>query len=540
MKKIILSSVLVFCVSIVFAQSTEQGKQELYYQKYQTAAKTFEAVLQQKPDDGEALYGLAYAYLHNGKLEKAKQQIQQAPASVQNNPFYQAARGYVLLSEGKKDSAALYFTQALNETKEKDADVLSAIAQAEIEAKDGNANYAIELLDKAIKRDKRNAHLYVWKGNAYRKLDNGTEAFKAYQDALEKDDKIAAASYQLGNIFVTQKNEDVYLKHFQKAIDDDKNYAPAYYGLYIHHFYKDPAKAMAYFRQYVSLTDASIENDYAYTDLLYLNKQYKEAIAEADKIKLKEADSLQARIYKLLAYSTAGLGDTAKAIGFMQQYFSQEEDSNFVVKDFESMGNYFRATDNNDSAIVYLQKAAEMEKDPAAQFSYYKTLAGLAHELKNYSAEAKWLGKYYNGNKKASNVDQFNWAIAHYRAEEYAQADSVFGTYVKEHPEQGFGYYWQARSNAMMDKEMTQGLAVPYYQKLTEVMQNDTANASYKKWMVEAYGYIAAYNANTKKDYPMAISFFQKLLEVDPQNADAQKYIAVLEQRGAKDEAKTN
>jgi cytochrome c-type biogenesis protein CcmH/NrfG len=60
------------------------------------------------------------------------------------------------------------------------------------------------------------------------------------------------------------------------------------------------------------------------------------------------------------------------------------------------------------------------------------------------------------------------------------------------------------------------------------------------RWMVEAYGYIAAYNANTKKDYPMAISFFQKLLEVDPQNADAQKYIAVLEQRGAKDEAKTN
>jgi hypothetical protein len=337
---------------------------------------------------------------------------------------------------------------------------------------------------------------------------------------------------------VTQKNEDVYLKHFQKAIDDDKNYAPAYYGLYIHHFYKDPAKAMAYFRQYVSLTDASIENDYAYTDLLYLNKQYKEAIAEADKIKLKEADSLQARIYKLLAYSTAGLGDTAKAIGFMQQYFSQEEDSNFVVKDFESMANYFRATHNNDSAIVYLQRAAELEKDPAAQYNYYKTLAGLAHELKNYSAEAKWLGKYYNGNNKASNVDQFNWAIAHYRAEEYAQADSVFGTYVKEHPEQGFGYYWQARSNAMMDKEMTQGLAVPYYQKLTEVMQSDTANASYKKWMVEAYGYIAAYNANTKKDYPMAISYFQKVLEVDPQNADAQKYISVLEQRGAKDEAK--
>ena len=90
----------------------------------------------------------------------------------------------------------------------------------------------------------------------------------------------------------------------------------------------------------------------------------------------------------------------------------------------------------------------------------------------------------------------------------------------------------------MMDKEMEQGLAVPYYEKLTEVMQGDTANGSYKKWMAEAYGYMAAYNANTKKDYALAISYFQKVLEVDPENADAKKYIALLEQRGAKDEAK--
>ena len=90
----------------------------------------------------------------------------------------------------------------------------------------------------------------------------------------------------------------------------------------------------------------------------------------------------------------------------------------------------------------------------------------------------------------------------------------------------------------MMDKEMEQGLAVPYYEKLTEVMQGDTASGSYKNCMAVAYGYMAAYNANTKKDYALAISYFQKVLEVDPENADAKKYIALLEQRGAKDEAK--
>ena len=175
-----------------------------------------------------------------------------------------------------------------------------------------------------------------------------------------------------------------------------------------------------------------------------------------------------------------------------------------------------------------------------ALYPHYKTLALFAHDLKDYSAEAKWLKKYYTGNIKAGNIDLFNWGIAHYRAEEYAGADTVFGLYVRDHPEQGFGYYWQARSKAMLDKEMTEGLAVPYYQKLIEVNQTDTAHANYKKWMVEAFGYIAAYNANTKKDYPQAISYFQKLLEVDPENADAKKYISLLEKRGEKDEVRNN
>jgi Flp pilus assembly protein TadD len=197
MKKIILSVGLIFSCSALFAQSIEQGRQELYYKKYQTAAKTFQTALQQKPEDGEALYGLVYAWLHADEPEKARQSLQQFSSAAQTNPYYKTALGYILLSEGKKDSAAIYFTQALDATKEKDAGVLAAVAQAEIEAKEGDANYALQLLEKAMKRDKRNADLYVFRGDAYRKLDNGTEAFRAYQEALEKNDKLAVASYQL-------------------------------------------------------------------------------------------------------------------------------------------------------------------------------------------------------------------------------------------------------------------------------------------------------------------------------------------------------
>jgi hypothetical protein len=87
---------------------------------------------------------------------------------------------------------------------------------------------------------------------------------------------------------------------------------------------------------------------------------------------------------------------------------------------------------------------------------------------------------------------------------------------VAKYPEQGFGYYWQAKSKALQDEEMTQGLAVAVYEKLAEVLQKNTADANYKKWTVEAYGYLATYQVNTQKNFRAAIDCFNKLLAIDP------------------------
>src|SRR5207237_6331810 len=109
----------------------------------------------------------------------------------------------LLLAENKKDSATIYFNQALDKTKEKDPEILLAIANAHITTKPGDANYAISLLHKAIKKDKKNPALYVALGDAYRKPGNGSEAYKSYQEAIDQDNKYAAALYRMGKIFVS-------------------------------------------------------------------------------------------------------------------------------------------------------------------------------------------------------------------------------------------------------------------------------------------------------------------------------------------------
>ncbi|MBD0288717.1 MAG: tetratricopeptide repeat protein [Flavisolibacter sp.] len=539
MKKIILSGFLLVCFAVVQAQSVEQGIKQIYYGRYQSAANTLKAVVQQNPNDAEAWYWLTNAFLQQDAVEETRNHLHKAPVTVNDQPFYKVAYGSLLLNENKGDSAALFFDAALKDTKEKNPAILSAVARAHINAKEGNGEYAVDLVQKAIKKDKKNARLYVLLGNAYRKLNKGSEAFEAYKEALDKDDQLASAYYRLGKIFVTQKNADVYLDYFNKAVAADKKYAPAYYELYHHYFFHDPAKAMKIYKQYQSLSDHSIANDYAYTDLLYLNKNYTEAIQNANKLMDKEKENIEPRMYKLLAYSYAGLKDTTKAISYMQQYFTREADSNFVIKDFETMADLYAAADGmTDSSYVYYERAAAMEKDPEAAAAYYKKMATLAQSLKDYPAQAKWLGQYYANSKNATNVDLFNWGLAQYLSENFTQADSIFGVYVEKYPEQGYGYYWQARSNAALDKEMKDGLAVPYYKKLIEVMGKDSTDANYKKWLVEAYAYLAAYATNTQKDYAEAVDYFEKLLQIDPENSDAKKYINILEKNLANRESK--
>lgn len=527
MKKIIITTAFLSVAALLHAQA--DGNQQLYYERFTSAENTFHQVLQQQPDNAPAWMGLAKAYIGQARFQKAADSLAAAPASVKNNPVYQAAYGATLLQAGKKNSAQIFFNQSLQQTRERDAAVLAAIAWAHIQAEKGDAAYAVSLLEKAIRRDKHSAEYYVLLGDAWLKQANGSEAYRAYQEAIAKDKNYAAAYHKTGLIFLSQKNPEMYLQYFNKAIAADANYAPSLYRLYAHEFYHDPAKAMVYYNDYAAKSDPSVQTAYDLTDLLYLNKEYDKAIRKAQELAATEGEKTEPRLFKLLGYSYAGLKDTAKAIMYMNQYFETEEDSNIISKDHVALSEFYGSTGNDSLAMVHLGQATTLEKDSAVLYGYFKKLAAQAGKLKDYTAQAKWMQQYYNRNEQATNLDLFNWALAHLRAEEYAAADSVFGMYVAKYPEQSFGYYWQAKAKAMLDKEMTQGLAIPAYQKLAEVLQQNTADANYKKWLVEAYAYLAAYEANTEKDYAQAVDYFEKVLEVDPENESAKKYIAILE-----------
>jgi len=536
MKRMLFVAGMIFLMGGLEAQSIADVRKLLYYERYDGAAHQLQTLLKADPGNAEAWWLLTQVYLHRHQLQTIKDSLQLLPPAVAGQSFALCARGRLLLETKQKDSAAYYFNKALAITREKDPLILLAIAQAHQDADAGDAQYAVELLDKAIKRDKHNPELYVQLGDAWRKLQDGGESFKAYQDALAQDSKYAKALYKSGKIFVTQNNTEQYLKYFNDAVSADSLYAPAWYELYYHYYFRDVNKAMDNLNHYIAASDPGVQNDYLVTDLLYSSRKYEDAIHKAQQLIGRQAAASEPRLYKLIAYSYKELHDSTKALDAMQQYFRQQNDTAFVLKDYETMGEIYESLSRPDSAAHYYVLAGRMEKDSLKHKAYAKRLAALYKTQKDYSNQALWLGEYYQGNAGATNLDLFNWGLAHYMAKEYPMADSVFALYETKYPDQDFGYYWRARSDVAIDTAMQTGLAIPHYMKLIELSEKDTTNKANRKHLVEAYGYIAAYKANTQKDYAGAIDYFEKLLALDPNNADAQRYIAILRKNLIKNE----
>jgi tetratricopeptide (TPR) repeat protein len=511
-----------------FSQSVGEGIRLYDQEKYISAAAALEKTVGQNPADLNAWFLLARSYsaaAHPGKVIALTDRIS---PELRNQPGYHLVSGYAALNKGDTVAAQHSFLAALGNARKKDPAIQLAIAQAHIDAEKGNLYTALSLLDAAENRDGKNPAIFLAMGDAYRRLFNGSEAFRNYTRAIELDQRNPVPYYKIGKIYQTQNNVDVYNEYYHKALAVDPAFAPVYFQQYYACYFKDVTKALEPLQQFIRLSDPDIKNNYLLTDLLYINKKYPESISEAKKILAAEKDSVKPRIYKLLAYSYDGTGDSVNAETYITKYFSIAHDSTIAPDDMALRARLLEKRGEDSLALVWHTKAFRLEKDSARKADFTRKLIAFNKARKQYAEQAYWYEQLHGQRVPLSNVDIFNWGVANYNAQLYVMADSVFAMYQQRYPEQTFGYYWRARSNAAIDTAMELGLAVPHYENLVQVAEKDTANANNKKWLIQAYGYIAAYKVNAEKRYDDALAYYDKILALDPGNDDAVKYKDVL------------
>lgn len=536
MKKITFILLLVITAGNgLLAQSVDQGRRFFYYERYNSAKDQFQKVLAANPNNIDAVYWLGQTMIEMKDSMAAKDLYQKSLATNGNAPLLLVGTGQIELMENKTNDARQRFETALSLTKNKDVNVVNAIARANVEAVNGDANYALAKLNAlgTEKKDIRNADSYLREGEAHRKLIDGGGAVTAFQKALTIDPKLAEAKYEIGRVYLTQNNPEYFLPAFQEAVQLDPNYAPAYYQLYYYWYTRDVNKSKEFFDKYLAVADAKPENEYDRISLLFAARNYQSAVDSAKQKITQLGDKADPRYAKLVAYSYDALNDSTNAKTYLDQYFAKQKPEGFVPQDYVFSAKLLSKFPGNEAAAFKsYETAVQLDTALQSKLALMAEAAAFAAKAGNRGAQAEWLSRIYSTKKEPSNRDLYDLGFAHYQAGNYQTADSIFcGVYSQKFPTEIFGYLWCARSAQQLDTTMEKGTAVEPYKKL--IAYADTVKEKYKAQLIQAHGYLATYYANITKQKDSAIAQLQSVIELDPSNADAPKYIEALKKPAA-------
>jgi len=533
--------------NVAFAQSVDQGKKFLYYQRYKSAKDVFDKILASNPNNIDAIYWDGQTLLAMKDSVAAQDLYSKALQTNGNAPLLLAGMGNVELRLGKTADARQHFETAISLSKGKDIDVLNAVADANIDARAGDATYAIDKLNQATQIKKFNdATTYVLMGDAYRKLIDGGNAVQSYNKALGIDPKNAEAEYKIGKIYLTQNNKEFFLPAFQKATEMDPAYAPAYYEIFYYYYNHwnadDVPKAKDALDKYVANSDPGAYVDLLQTDFLIVTGKFADAKAKAQAIISAQGAKVDPNFYKKVAYCCDTLGDAACATQNIATYFTRQDPAAVTPLDYVLRASIeSKSTDSATRNQAFGDYTLAMQKDtlPEDKAKYMAQAVDLAKKLGNKKAQADLAGIAYAAKANPTQTDLYNWGISNYQAGAYKTADSIFcGLYESKFPNEIYGYLWCARSKqAQDDSTNSQGLAVGAYDKLAEFARGFDSTAKvagtadsikYKGQILTSYFFLAQYYNDIKKEKSTAVGYLEKVLEVDPTNQTAAKFIKIL------------
>ena len=533
MYKMKLSFVLVsfFVTTILSAQTLQDGRKFLYQQRFQSARETMEKVVAAAPTNPEAIYWLAQAYFESKDVNAAKEVLRKGMEGANgSNPLLLVAMGQVELIEKKSNDARQRFETALSLSKGKDPAVFVAIGKANLE-EGGDPAYGIEKIKLGVLvKNFKDPMAHVYMGDLYRRLMDGGGAVSSYENALLMDPKFAVAKYKKAKIYLTQGSDqkDLFLSLFNEAITDDPSYTPALYDLYVYYYFRNVNEATKFFNLYKSNTDPGPALDYEEASLQFAAGDFKSAIVKADALLQVQGEKADARLFRLKGYCFDKLGDSIQALSLLETFFSkataeQLNPDNYVVAAY----NAAKQKAAPEKIDYYFTKSIESDTILANKLDYVKRAADFYKKAKNNVKSAEWLTKLLTINPKLSKVDLYNAGFENFKATQYQRADSIFTIYKTQFPNEVYGHYWAFRSRSVLDSTMELGLAIPDCEKFVSIAESDTAKN--KSTLITAYGYLAGYTANVKKDLAGAIAYLDKIIVLDMTNQDAIKNREILQ-----------
>jgi len=541
----------------VYAQDVQKGLEDLEAERFTKAGQTFTQLANSSPSADNQFY-LGYYYLKTGQLDQAKAAFEKGLAADGKNQLNNVGLAGVAFMKGDRATGKTLIDNAINATKSKNQDVLIRAGEMlTLSEKTNDPAEAVRLLTLADEKDKKNenAEIEMALGDAYFLKNDGGNAISKYENALAMKPNLAEANYKIGRLYLRGKNYTKAQEYFKLAIQNDPEFAPTYLAyadaLANSRAYKSAAQNYDLYVQKSGTVDPERLLDVA--RYRFLAQDYQGATSYLDQLKGKVNNPIMDRMYGWAYY---GLNQPQQAVDALSKFISSAPDK-VIYDDYKYLGRAYGLvnTPQADSmSIVYLEKAAPLDTTE----NLYRDIAKKYYDMKKYNKSADYYGKVVSTDKKPLNNDYLYQGLANYqygfrvgrdsteapmdtaqirmaRQMYFMRADSAFGKMAakieadtaatSKYP---LAYYYEGQSNYYAFPSavsLARGTAVPYYEKFIEKANAETDQKlkdSYKKPLITSYKFLASYYGS-KNDDAKAKEYFNKVLELDPNDADVQK-----------------
>ncbi len=416
----------------------------------------------------------------------------------------------------------------------KNAEVLVGIGRAYFEAKD-TANAKI-YANYAIKANKNYGAGYILLGDI----------------EVVKDDGGAAAGWYQQAIYFDPKNPDGYLK-----------YANIYRG-------RSPEEAVSKLNE-LRAQRPDIAVDALAARILYSSNRLEQSLDYYDKVtdksKLEDLDitnyateawmlqkrekSLEMARYgltrnarkaawnRLVFYNLTDMGQTEEALKYADALFNASDSAKISGFDYTYYGTALKNAKQYDKAIEMLKKALAENKDNADLLnSNRKSLSDAYLAVEDFNNAMLYYEEYLKNTSKTTASDMAGLATIYMKMattltgdqqkEALKKADTVYAQLGEKFPENiDFANFMRARVNSNLDPETKEGLAKPFYEAIVNSLadKSDRDRADNAR-LSEAYRYLGYYYL-LKDDKATADGYWNKVLEIDPNNATAKQALGI-------------
>lgn len=497
-------------------------------------------ILQKTLNDASTNKAVSYFYL--GSLDLREGNIQGAQTNFNNgiaaDPDYgynYVGLGEIALKNGNKKEAEGQFKAAIN-TNKKDAALVAAVARAY--ANVDPVLYAKEIeknIEKGMKMSKnKEPQIYVLQGDLAKNEDKGLAA-GYYEQAIiyeEESGNVNPEAYVKYSNLYNKVNSDFAIGKLVELNEKLPTSALAQSELAEKYYDNNQlTRAAEQYGKYMKNPNHFQGDEQRYSGLLYFGKKYPESLEVAQQILTKDPNNEY--MQRMVMLNKAALKDFTGAEEAAKKLFSHA-DAKFTATDYTTYGDILGELKRPEDAVAAYTKAYELNPEKNKQI--LANISSMYTDLEDYQKAAEYMQKFVDAGDASLN-DYFILSNRYKNlgvslpegSPERIEAANNGIKYVDMAIESAAnkGPLYRNKATLMMVRdgaEITPALVETYQQMLAAYDENPENKEKYRDAYKSAYNNLANYYLKAG-DKEQARAYFEKFLEIDPENEALREYL---------------